>query len=438
MAGSRVLWTHQQARPSQIEPPGDWAIWLIRSGRGWGKTRTGAEWLAWKAIQQPNTRCAVIAPTFSDARDTCVEGESGILSVLRRYGVLREPNGWNRSMGELFLINGSRIKLFSADEPERLRGPQFHYAWCDELAAWKYEEAFDQLQFGLRLGDKPQTVITTTPKPKRLIRSLTKRDDGTVYVTHGSTFENKDNLAASALVELQARYAGTRLGRQELEGEILEDIEGALWNQDNIDANRVETAPPDLQRIVVAIDPAVTANEESDETGIIVAGKNGQGELFVLADYTIKTSPMGWAQRAIDAYHEHGADAIIAEVNNGGDMIPTLIKNLNPNIRVTTVRATRGKALRAEPVASLYEQNRAHHVGQLDKLETQLTTWTPEDPKSPDRLDALVWAATELIEQSPLLGYLSNLAVWCDNCNLPMPKTLGVCSNCGRLLNESS
>lgn len=341
-------------------------------------------------------------------------------------------------MGELFLSNGSRIKLFSADEPERLRGPQFHYAWCDELAAWKYEEAFDQLQFGLRLGDKPQTVITTTPKPKRLIRSLTKRDDGTVYVTHGSTFENKDNLAASALVELQARYAGTRLGRQELEGEILEDIEGALWNQENIDRNRVETAPTDLQRIVVAIDPAVTANEESDETGIIVAGKNGQGEMFVLADYTIKTSPMGWAQRAIDAYHEHGADAIIAEVNNGGDMIPTLIKNINPNIRVTTVRATRGKALRAEPIASLYEQNRAHHVGQLDKLETQLTTWTPEDPKSPDRLDALVWAATELIEQSPLLGYLSNLAVWCDNCNLPMPKTLGVCSNCGRLLNESS
>ena len=341
-------------------------------------------------------------------------------------------------MGELFLTNGSRIKLFSADEPERLRGPQFHYAWCDELAAWKYPEAYDQLQFGLRLGDHPQTVITTTPKPKPLIRNLTKRDDGTVIVTHGSTFENKDNLAASALIELQARYAGTRLGRQELEGEILEDVEGALWTQDNIDINRVDKAPIDLQRIVVAVDPAVTSNEDSDETGIIVAGKNNQGELFVLADYTIKASPMGWAQRAIDAYREHNADAIVAEVNNGGDMIPTLIKQIDSNIRVKTVRATRGKQLRAEPVASLYEQNRAHHVGQFDKLETQLTTWTPEDPKSPDRLDALVWAATELIDNSSLLGYLSNLAVWCDNCNLPMPKTLGVCSNCGRALNEST
>lgn len=341
-------------------------------------------------------------------------------------------------MGELFLINGSRIKLFSADEPERLRGPQFHYAWCDELAAWKYPEAYDQLQFGLRLGDHPQTVITTTPKPKPLIRNLTKRDDGTVVVTHGSTFENKDNLAASALIELQARYAGTRLGRQELEGEILEDVEGALWTQDNIDTNRVDKAPIDLQRIVVAVDPAVTSNEDSDETGIIVAGKNNQGELFVLADYTIKASPMGWAQRAIEAYREHNADAIVAEVNNGGDMIPTLIKQIDTNIRVKTVRATRGKQLRAEPVASLYEQNRAHHVGHLDKLETQLTTWTPEDPKSPDRLDALVWAATELIDNSSLLGYLSNLAVWCDNCNLPMPKTLGMCSNCGRVLSESN
>ena len=411
---------------------------MILSGRGWGKTRTGAEWLAWQACYFPKTRWAVVAPTFTDARDTCVEGESGLLSILRRYGALREPNGWNRSMGQLFLTNGSQIKLFSAEEPERLRGPQFHGAWCDELAAWKYPETWDQLQFGLRLGDKPQTVVTTTPKPKPLIRSLTGRTDGTVAITRGSTFENKANLAASALVELQARYAGTRLGRQELEGEILEDIEGALWTQDNIDQNRVERAPIDMQRIVVAIDPAVTANEESDETGIVVAGKNNQGEMFVLADYTTKSSPMGWAQRAIDAYREHNADAIIAEVNNGGDMIPTLIKSIDPNVRVKTVRATRGKQLRAEPIAALYEQNRAHHVGHFEQLETQMTTWTPEDPKSPDRLDALVWAAAELIDNSSLLGYLSNLAVWCDNCNLPMPKTLGLCSNCGKPLSESA
>lgn len=394
--------------------------------------------MAWKAIQQPKSRWAVVAPTFADARDTCVEGDSGLLAVLRRYGALREPNGWNRSMGELFLLNGSRIKLFSADEPERLRGPQFHGAWGDELAAWKYPEAFDQLQFGLRLGEKPQTVFTTTPKPKPLVRNLVKREDGTVFITRGSTFENKANLAASALVELQARYAGTRLGRQELEGEILEDTEGALWLQDNIDRNRVDKAPVDLQRIVVAVDPAVTSGEDSDDTGIVVAGKDNQGSLYVLADYTIKASPMGWAQRAIDAYREHNADAIVAEVNNGGDMIPTIIKQIDPNVRVKTVRATRGKQLRAEPVASLYEQNRAHHVGYLDKLEAQLTTWTPDDPKSPDRLDALVWAATELIDTSALVGYLSNLAVWCDNCNLPMPKSYSVCSGCGHALVENA
>jgi len=433
----RARWLTQQARQSQIEPEGDWTSWLILSGRGWGKTRTGAEWIAWQAIHHPKTRYAVLAATFSDARDTCVEGDSGLLKVLREYGALREPNGWNRSLGELFLSNGSRIKLFSADEPDRLRGPQFHGAWVDELAAFRYPDAYDQLQFGLRLGLVPKTVITTTPRPKPLIRNLIERTDGSVHITRGSTFENSANLAPAALTELQARYANTRLGRQELYGEILDDVEGALFHQHTIDANRVAVAPRDLMRVVVAVDPAVTVSENSDDTGIVVAGKNTQGEAFVLADYTCRQSPLEWAKRAVDAYRTHNADAIVVEVNNGGDMIPALIHQVDSSIKVKQVRATRGKTLRAEPCAAFYEQNRVHHVGVLEALETQMTTWTPDEPKSPDRLDALVWALTDLLEGSNLIGYLNNLATFCDNCNLPMPKSYKVCSGCGSSLTES-
>ena len=433
----RARWLTQLARQSQIEPEGNWTSWLILSGRGWGKSRTGAEWLAWQAIHHPKTRYAVVAPTFADGRDTCVEGDSGLLKVLREYGALREPNGWNRSIGELVLANGSRIKLFSGDVPDRLRGQQFHGAWIDELAAFQYPDAYDQLQFGLRLGAHPQTIITTTPRPKPLVKNLTQRTDGSVHITRGSTFENAKNLAPAALAELQARYAGTRLGRQELEGEILDDIEGALFHQTNIDQYRVANAPHGLQRVVVAIDPAVTNTTESDETGIIVAGKNQTGEAFIIADYTTKASPMQWAQRAVDAYREHRADAIVVEVNNGGDMLPTLIHQIDASVHVKQVRATRGKALRAEPVAAWYEQGRVHHVETLEQLESQMTTWTPDDPKSPDRLDALVWALTDLLEGSNLQGYLNNLATFCKNCYLPMPKSYRTCSGCGHALSES-
>lgn len=437
IAASRIVWVKQQARHNQIEPEGDWKTWLILAGRGWGKTRTGAEWLAWQAIYYPKTRWAILAPTIGSARDTCIEGDSGVLSVLRRYGALRDENGYNRSNGELWLSNGSRIKTFSADQPERLRGPQFHGAWVDELAAFSYSEAWDQLQFGLRLGDSPRAVITTTPRPKPLVKNLINRKDGSVIITRGSTFDNKENLAESALVELQLRYANTRLGRQELYGELLENVEGALWSQNNLDQFRVDEAPRDMQRVVVAIDPAVTMNENSDETGIIVAGKNSQGEGFIIADYSTKASPLDWAKRAVDAYRTHNADAIVVEVNNGGDMIPAVIKQVDPSVFVKQVRATRGKQLRAEPIAAFYEQGRVHHVGVLDKLEMQMTTWTPDDPKSPDRLDALVWACTDLLDNSNLTGYLSNLAVWCDNCSLPMPKNFQACSKCGASLTES-
>jgi phage terminase large subunit-like protein len=429
---SRYFWTQTKARSNQLPPDGDWLVWLILSGRGWGKTRTGAEWIAHQAISQPNTRWAIIAPTFSDARDTCVEGESGVQSVLNRY---RQIHSWNRSMGELRLRNGSRIKLFSADEPERLRGPQHHGAWCDELAAWRYDEAWDQLMFGLRLGERPQTVVTTTPKPRRLVKSLLSREG--VAITRGSTFENEKNLYETALMGLRARYEGTRIGRQELMGELLTDVEGALWTLSMIDELRVEKEPENLIQIVVAIDPAVTANENSDETGIIIAGRDAQGEGYVLADYSMKASPLEWAHRVIDAFDQYEANTVVVEVNNGGDMIPTVLRQVRPTLPIKEVRATRGKKLRAEPIAAMYEQGRIHHVGVFEKLEDQMTTWTVDDPKSPDRLDALVWAMTSLLDTSPLSGYLSSLAHWCNTCSLPMPKNLQVCSNCASPLSES-
>lgn len=375
--------------PSQLPPDGDWLVWLIQAGRGWGKTRVGAEWIKARALEQPGTRWAVVAPTFGDARDTCVEGESGLLAVLPDDRVAN----WNRSMGELFLANGSRIKCFSADEPERLRGPQHHGAWCDELAAWRYPDAWDQLQFGLRLGDMPRTVVTTTPKPTRLVKALAERTD--VHVTRGATFDNAANLSAAALAELRARYEGTRMGRQELYGELLDDVEGALWTHAMIDDHR--RPMPELVRVVTAIDPAVTSGEDSDETGIIVAGIGTDGDGYVVADRSGKFTPDAWARRAVAAHDEHQGDRVVAEVNNGGDLVELTLRAVDPSVPYRKVTASRGKRLRAEPVAALYEQGRIHHVGVFDKLEEQMLTWTPESGDSPDRLDALVWALTDLM-----------------------------------------
>lgn len=438
VALARLVWTKQKARPSQIVPEGDWNAWLFLAGRGAGKTRTASEEIIYRAICTDNSRWAVVAPTFGDARDICVEGESGLLAVARRYGVLKQRNGWNRSMGELRLSNGALIKLYSAEEPDRLRGPQHHGAWCDELASFKYPEVYEMLKFGLRLGEHPQVIITTTPRPTKHIKQLLKEaETGATIVTRGTTFDNAENLPQSFLTELIARYEGTRLGRQEMYGEVINEVEGALWNRDNIDQYRVKDIPTDLARVVVAIDPAVTANEGSDETGIVVGGRDNQGELYVLGDYTIKASPMEWAKRAIDAYDKHEADAIVVETNNGGEMIKTLIRQLRPTMNVVEVRATRGKQLRAEPIASLYEQGRVHHCGVFDQLEMQMCEWTQSDPKSPDRLDALVWAFTELSVGSMMTQYLSSLAVWCPRCKLPMPKSASHCTKCGEALAES-
>ena len=301
---------------------------------------------------------------------------------------------WNRSLGELDLRNGSKIKLFSAEEPERLRGPQHHGAWCDELAAWRYDDAWTQLQFGLRLGQTPQTVVTTTPKPRKLLRSLIDRD--TSIVTTGSTFENADNLSPAALEELRTLYDGTRTGRQELHGELLDDVEGALWTWKMIDDYRVTHTPDDVVRRYVAVDPAVTFTRESDETGIITASITSNGHIYVERDATTRDTVDGWARSVCIEYDRAQADAVIVESNQGGDMNESIIKSVDPTVNVRLVNATRGKRLRAEPVAALAEQGKIHHVGAFPDLEEQMTSWTPEDKQSPDRLDALVHAVTAL------------------------------------------
>lgn len=424
-----MRWTHQLARVEQL-PTSDksWTTWLYLAGRGAGKTRTAAEWLAYQASSNPKTRWAIAAPTYGDVRDTCAEGESGIVRILREYGTLKD---YNRSIGEIFLTNGSRIKLFSGEEPDRFRGPQFHGGWFDELAAFKYPDAWDQYQFGLRLGEFPQTIVTTTPRPTKLIKDLIIRDG--VRVQRGSTFDNAKNLAASALTELKLRYENTRLGRQELYGEILDNVEGALWTREMIETARVDTAPP-LVRVVVAIDPAVTSAATSDETGIVAAGIGNNGDYYILDDKSLRASPDAWARQAVMLYHEYKADKIIAETNNGGDMVIMLLKQVDASVPTKKVTATRGKQLRAEPISSLYEQGRVHHVGYFSDLEMQMCEWTPLSNESPDRLDALVWALTELNSGGSSMIALAAMAQLCSSCSMPTHKNATICNNCGTSL----
>ena len=392
-----------RARTDQLTPEGEltsagveWTTWLILAGRGWGKTRTGAEDAAFYGCFNPGWRIAIIAPTYSDARDTCVEGDSGLLGVLPPETI----DTWNRSLGELILVNGTRYKLFSADEPDRLRGPQHHRAWCDELAAWTKPDAWDQMLFGLRLGQHPQAVVTTTPKPTPLVRKIAQ--DARTRLTRGRTRDNAANLAPAALAQLEAKYAGTRLGRQELDAEILDDVPGALWSRASMDVAIATATLPDMQRIVVAIDPSGTRGTEDggDSIGIIVAGKGVDGRGYVLADRTCKMSPAGWGRRAVEAYHEFAADRIVAERNFGGAMVEAVIRSADPNVAYAEVTASRGKAIRAEPVAALYEQGRISHAQSMPELEDQLCQMASDGflgEGSPDRLDALVWALTDLM-----------------------------------------
>lgn len=388
-----------EARDKQLTPLGGWLFWLILAGRGWGKTRTGAADIMQFAMTNPKTISAVVTPTFGDIRRVAFGGPSGIMSMMPEECLLKgRGQGYNTSTQEIRLWNGSKIIGFSATEPDRLRGPQFHRAWCDEIAAWRYPETFDQLMFGLRLGSNPQCVITTTPKPNQIIYDLLKRKG--LMLTKGSTFENEDNLAPSALEALRQRYGDTRLGRQELYAEIIEDVEGALWTVEAIDATRLEMEePPEFKRVVVGVDPAVTSGANSDETGIIVCGLGQDNRFYVLEDASLKASPDGWMRAAVKAFYQFDADLILAEVNNGGDLVERLLRTVDDNIPYKKVQATRGKMTRAEPIAALYEQKKVSHCGNFVKLEDQMCSFTGEG-KSPDRMDALVWALTELSRSS--------------------------------------
>lgn len=395
----RYRWS-LQSRPEQRQPSGSWKVWLILTGRGWGKTRTGAETVrAWVEGGQ-HQRIHLVAPTAADARDTMVEGESGILAC---------SPPWNRptyepSKRRITWPNGAQATLFSAEEPERLRGPQCDAWWADELAAWKYQkETWDMLQFGARLGRDPRGVITTTPKPHPLIKELVSRPD--VFVTRGHTADNAANLAPGFMAAIEARYAGTRLGRQELSGEILDDNPNALWTRQSIEDARSQKAP-ELSRVVVAVDPSATST--GDEAGIVVAGKGEDGRLYVLGDDSIQGSPAQWAKAAVVAFHRHECDRLVYESNQGGEMVAQTIKTVDASVPLRAIHASLGKHTRAEPIAALYEQGRVSHVGTFSALEDEMCEWEP-GAASPNRMDALVYALTELSKRAHLAQKIRSL-----------------------------
>jgi phage terminase large subunit-like protein len=383
------------ARPEQLPPPGQWLVWAYIAGRGAGKTRSAAEWVTEKALAHPGCRIALVGRTPADVRDVMIEGESGLLAVSDRHRPV-----YQSTKRRLTWPNGTTAYAYSAEVPSQLRGPQHHFGWCDEPASWSdarkgdtLDTAWNNLQFGLRLGEAPQCVFTTTPKPNALIRTVLER--ASTAATRGSTYDNLANLAPSFREQVLATYEGTRIGRQELLGELLDDVEGALWTLQLLDECRV-TQAPEMRRVVVALDPSGGAGPSHDEQGIIVAGLGVDGQIYVLADRSCSLSPHGWASRAVAAYREFDADRIVAEKNYGGDMVESTIRQVDKQVPVKVITASRGKVQRAEPVAALYEQHLVHHVGPMPTLDDQLTTWTPLDGTSPDRLDALVWAVTEL------------------------------------------
>ncbi|MBQ0822297.1 DNA-packaging protein [Microvirga sp. HBU67558] len=370
-------------------------------GRGAGKTRTGAEWVRGIALGAPDFahqasgRIALIGETFSDARNVMIEGPAGILAVHARH----ERPAWSPSLRKLEWANGAVAQVFSAEDPDSLRGPQFDAAWADELAKWRHvEETWDMLQFGLRLGAHPRQIVTTTPRPIPLIKRFLA--DPTVAVSRMRTADNAENLAPVFLDTVMRRYAGTRLGRQELDGDIIEDRPDALWTRDMIEGSRVASAPP-LARIVVAVDPPASSSKRADACGIVAAGVDDAGTAHVLEDATASgLKPPDWAAKAVAVYRRLEADALVVETNQGGEMATGVIREVDPSVPVVSVRATRGKYLRAEPVSVLYAQNRVRHVGALPELEDEMCDFGPgglTSGRSPDRLDALVWALTELM-----------------------------------------
>lgn len=343
-------------------------------------------------------RFALIGRTSADVRDVMVEGPSGLIKQAEERGLPRPV--YESSRRRVTFHNGAVAFLYSAEEPDLLRGPEHERAWADEVAAWKYAAAWDNLQFGMRIGTHPRTLATTTPKPVPLVRTLLKRaaeDETDVVITRGKTRDNAINLAPSFLRAIEDRYAGTRLGRQELDGELLEDVEGALWTLAMLDDHRVKALPEgvELRAVVVGVDPAATSNDDSDETGIVVVGAGSDKRGYVLADLSLIGAPLVWARKAVMGYVAHEANYIVVETNNGGEMVTQTIKTVDPGVPVKAVHASRGKRTRAEPISALYEQGWISHVGALPRLEEQMTTWVPGNA-SPDRMDALVWACTAL------------------------------------------
>jgi phage terminase large subunit-like protein len=402
------------AHKHQIEPIGDWTTWLILGGRGAGKTRAGAEWIRalvadgaandGGAANDDSTdrhtarAIALVAETYADAREVMIEGPSGLCAVAAD---LSRPT-YEPSRRRLVWPNGAVAYAFSAEDPDGLRGYQFDAAWADELCKWRYpEETWSNLQLALRLGKRPRQIATTTPRPMALIKRLIVA--ATTTLTRASSYANRANLSEAFFTEIAAAYEGTALGRQELLGEIVDDVIGALWSWNMIEASRISHYPP-LSRIVVAVDPPATSGPDADECGIIVAGigeVNGERIAYVLADRSAPgLSPRQWAERAVAAFHEYEADRIVVEVNQGGEMVKAVIAQVDATAPVRSVYATRGKRLRAEPIAALYEQGRVRHVGAFPALEDQMTSYTGgarTGGKSPDRLDALVWALTDLM-----------------------------------------
>lgn len=412
---------HERARPKQRPPEGDWQVWLIRAGRSFGKTRTGAEWIRHMAEHGPrNGQYALIGETAADVRDIMLEGPSGIMTISPPwFRPTYEP-----SKRRLSWPNGVKGLLYSAQEPNYFRGPQFHGGWLDEFAKWSnIEECYDNLQFGMRLVSKedphwiPRLCVTTTPLPLAIIKRLIK-DPGTVVV-NGSMYENAANVAKSFIDKIRAQFEGTRFGRQEIHGEILEDAPGALWKNAVLDEHRIPIeGVPEFVRVAVAVDPSVADHtsrlddEDTAEAGIVGGGLDDDGHGFLVADRSVRGHPQRWGTAAVNLYHELEADVLVAEVNNGGALVAALIHSIDPHVNVKMVHASRGKRIRAEPVAARYEQGKCHHVGVFPELESQLTGWVP-GMKSPDRLDAMVWLFTELFEggapltfgEDPFPGY---------------------------------
>jgi phage terminase large subunit-like protein len=385
-----ATWAHDGQEP----PPGDWRVWLIRAGRGFGKTRAGAEWVADLARRNGQARIALVGATVDDARRVMVEGASGLLEVARHDGA---PH-WSRHAGQLSFASGAKAFIYSAANPEALRGPQHDAAWCDELAKWRYgDAAWDNLLMGLRLGERPQVVVTTTPAPTGLMRRVMAMPD--CVETRGRTRENK-HLPLSFVRAVEGQYGGTRLGRQELDGELLTDHEGTLWTRTLLDGCRHEGAAPAWRRVVVAVDPPASA--AGDACGIVCVALGEDGIAYVLADASVAgASPGGWAAAVAACAREWGADRVVAEANQGGDMVRHVLAGADAGLPVTLVHASRGKLARAEPVANLYEQGKVRHLGRFPPLEDELAGLVVggvyRGPgRSPDRADALVWALTEL------------------------------------------